>query len=40
MTKKVCLYCRVSTTDRQDVNRQVNELKEVVDISIDFLRNN
>jgi DNA invertase Pin-like site-specific DNA recombinase len=31
MTKKVCLYCRVSTTDRQDVNRQVNELKEVVD---------
>ena len=31
MTKKVCLYCRVSTTDKQDVNRQVNELKEVVD---------
>ena len=31
MTKKVCLYGRVSTTDRQDVNRQVNELKEVVD---------
>ena len=31
MTKKVCMYCRVSTTDKQDVNRQVNELKEVVD---------
>ena len=31
MTKKVCLYCRVSTTDKQDVNRQVNELREVVD---------
>ena len=31
MSKKVCIYCRVSTTDKQDVNRQVNELKEVVD---------
>ena len=31
MTKKVCMYCRVSTTDKQDVNRRVNELKEVVD---------
>ena len=29
--KKVCLYCRVSTTDKQDVNRQVNELRTVID---------
>ena len=31
MTKKVAIYARVSTTDKQDVNRQVSELKEVVD---------
>ena len=30
--KRVCLYCRISTNDKgQDINRQVNELKEVVD---------
>ncbi|MDG2001037.1 MAG: recombinase family protein, partial [Alphaproteobacteria bacterium] len=29
--KRVCLYCRISTNDKgQDINRQVNELREVV----------
>ena len=31
MTKKVCIYSRVSRSEGQDISRQVNELKEVVE---------
>ena len=31
MTKRVCLYCRVSKSEGQDITRQVNELREVVE---------
>ena len=29
--KKIAIYARVSTTDKQDVNRQVSELRSVID---------
>ena len=29
--KKIAIYARVSTTDKQDVNRQVSELRTVID---------
>ena len=31
MSRRVALYCRVSKNDGQDINRQVNELKQIVD---------